>query len=58
MHYEKPEITDLGSIAAHTFYTPSGAFKGANNIVDVDGHGFELSHSNVDPPGRELEKNG
>ena len=28
MEYEKPTVTDLGSIADHTFTTPSGSLKG------------------------------
>ncbi|HEY5578443.1 MAG TPA: hypothetical protein VIL12_02000 [Acidimicrobiia bacterium] len=51
--YERPEITDLGSIADHTFETRGEDFKGA---VNLDGdYGCELSHSGPSPVGHCLE---
>lgn len=44
MEYRKPQITDLGSIVRHTFWTNTqGGFKGfLNDNGDAD---CELSHS-------------
>ena len=43
MRYEKPEITDFGSITDHTFTTPGGQVKGGKPPSKPDEHG-ELSH--------------
>ena len=51
VEYQKPTITDLGSIADHTFTSPGGDGKGAITCDFCDPHG-ELSHSNVNPPGQ------
>ncbi len=51
MFYERPEITDLGSITDHTFTSPGDDSKGALDCQFCDPHG-ELSHSNVTPPGQ------
>jgi hypothetical protein len=42
MQWETPEIHDLGTIAEHTFVTPSGSHKGT---VGHDPHGEISAHS-------------
>jgi hypothetical protein len=52
--YQRPLITEVGSIAAHTFanFNPVGeGDKGTTNCLFCDRFG-ELSHSNVAPPGQ------
>lgn len=36
MKYEKPEVTDFGSIADHTFTTPGGNVKGCTTNCHLD----------------------
>ena len=36
MRYERPRISDFGSIAAHTFGTPGGSDKSGKEKVDSD----------------------
>ncbi|HEU5208094.1 MAG TPA: hypothetical protein VFU06_01680 [Longimicrobiales bacterium] len=51
MRYERPQIADLGSIAAHTFMPDPGnsqSHKGFNNLNGD--HDCELSHSFGDNP--------
>lgn len=54
VEYTRPLITQVGSIAAHTFanFNPQGeGDKGTTNCLFCDRFG-ELSHSNVAPPGQ------
>lgn len=42
MHWETPEITDLGSIADHTFLNPGGDEKGTEGLDpfgEISDHG-------------------
>jgi hypothetical protein len=43
MEYIKPEITDLGSVADHTFQTPGQGTKSSDTTFELDTFG-ELSH--------------
>lgn len=36
MKYEKPFVTDLGSISEHTWTTPGGRIKGGGPIFHLD----------------------
>jgi hypothetical protein len=43
MEYIKPEITDLGSVADHTFQTPGQGTKSSDTTFELDTFG-EFSH--------------
>ena len=43
MEYTKPEITDLGSVADHTFQTPGVGTKSSDTTFELDTFG-EHSH--------------
>lgn len=43
MSYSKPEVTDFGSIARHTFNNPGKGDKSPDNTLEMDKFG-EFSH--------------
>ena len=43
MRYEKPLVTDFGSIGEHTFQTPGKGDKSGNTTYETDKYG-EFSH--------------